>query len=114
MAQIRSVAGDMGGIREGRFWPRIDGLIRVSDLAIFDLTLPDGPDEEVNWNVLMELGVAQGAHLPSRAIVKSRQAVLKRLTNLAGTEIEECPNPQKLGILIKELIVAFFRASTPR
>ena len=55
--------------------------------------------------------MAQGAHLPSRAIVRSRQAVLKRLTNLAGTEIEECPDPQKLGILVKELIVAFSKAA---
>ncbi len=107
LAQIRGANGDMAGIREGRFWPRIEGLIRVSDFAIFDLTLPGGPDTEVNWNVLMELGVAHGARLPVRAIVKNRQAVLKRLTNLAGTEIEECVNVNQLGMLVKELVVAF-------
>lgn len=109
--RIRGVTGDISGIREGKFWPRIDGLIRISSLGIFDLTLPNGPETDVNWNTLMELGVARGAHLPIRVIVRKRQTVLTRLTNLAGAEIEECSDPKKLGMLIKELIVAFSRAA---
>lgn len=97
----------MAGIRHGSFWPRIEGLIRVSEFAIFDLTLPGGSDAEVNWNVLMELGVARGARLPLRALVRNRQAILKRLTNMADAQIEECADIKQLGALVKELIVAF-------
>ncbi len=111
--RIRSANGDINGIRDGRFWPRIEGLIRISALGIFDLTLPEGPETDVNWNTLMELGVARGARLPIRVIVKKRRPVLTRLTNLDGSEIEECSDPLKMGMLVKELIVAFSRATVP-
>lgn len=103
--QIRGASGDMIGIREGRFWPKIDGLMRICDFAIFDLTLHNGPDTEVNWNVLMELGVARGARLPFRVIVRNRQAALQRLTNLDGTDFEECAALEQLGMLVKGLVV---------
>lgn len=111
IGRIHIVKGDINGIQDGRFWARIDGLIRISALGIFDLTLPGGPDNDVNWNTLMELGVARGARLPIRVIVKNRRSVLARLSNLDGTEIEECSDPQGLGMLVKELIIAFVRAT---
>jgi hypothetical protein len=108
---VRNAGGNMPGVVENRFWPKIDGLLRMSHLGIFDLSLPDGAPNEINWNVLMELGVALGHGIPIRVIVRDRSAVVKRLSNLAGVQIEECRRPADLGQLIKELVAVFGKAS---
>lgn len=114
LKEIRRVGGDIRSISERNdFWARIVGVIRTSDLAIFDLSRPGGRPVDVNWNVLLELGVAIGARRPVRVMARRRRVILQRLTNLAGAQVEECRAPKDVPDLVRQFILAFHHARPP-
>jgi len=73
------------------YWPRIISYIKLSDLAIMDLRPFSAPREPVNWNVLLELGVSYNFTSSHIILTKSRAFLKKRLSNLAGVQIDKPP-----------------------
>ena len=69
------------------YWFKIRDRIHISHTHVFDLT---GREKEtLNYNVILELGVAYGERKEGFVLCTDRKLVQKHLTNLWGNQISE-------------------------
>ena len=91
------------------YWIEIRNRIKASDLCLFDLTnWKPKLKRHLNYNVLLEFGVALSDGKPCWVLCTDRKLVSRYLSNISGFQVEEYRDAQHftdLGNILHDQLV---------